>query len=208
MPDSERVALAVSEPRERYHHGALRDALVRAGTEMLEEVGLEKLSLRGIAARVGVSHTAPKNHFDGLRGLLSAIAAAGFRRHAEAMTAGLSDAASGADRLHAACDGYVRFARSEPEVFRLMFSPPRLDYDDAELKEAAQASYAVLADVASVVRWVPADGSEPDSRQTELMLWSFVHGFANLSVSGEMDAHEGMPPALAVLPRFRVVDRD
>ena len=195
---------AAPTPRGPYHHGDLRAALVEAGTRMLEEVGLEKLTLRGIAARVGVSHTAPKNHFDGLRGLLSAIAAAGFRRHAAAMTDGLAADAPPAERLRAACEGYVRFAREEPEVFRLMFSSPRLDHGDPGLGDAAQASYAVLASVAAGVEWTPADGSEPTAAQTEAMLWSFVHGYANLVVSGAFGAGCEAFPVAAVVPRFRV----
>lgn len=192
----------VSAARGRYHHGALRGALVAAGTAMLEEAGLEALSLRGIAARVGVSHTAPKNHFDGLRGLLSAIAAEGFRRHAAAMTGGVTEDASPAKRYRTACEGYVGFARAEPEVFRLMFSPPRLDYDDPDLKAAAQSSYAVLAKVAAGVGWTPADGSDPSATQTEAMLWSFVHGYATLAISGEFGAGCTTFPVIAVLPRF------
>ena len=56
-----------------YHHGNLKTALVEAGLEIIEAEGLAGLSLRAIAAKVGVSHTAPKNHFGSLRGLLTAI---------------------------------------------------------------------------------------------------------------------------------------
>ena len=59
--------------KKKYHHGNLKPALVTAGMEILEEDGLRALTLRAIAARVGVSHTAPKNHFGSLRGLLTAI---------------------------------------------------------------------------------------------------------------------------------------
>lgn len=68
-----------------YHHGDLRRALVDEGLALLESQGLAGLSLRAIAARAGVSHAAPKNHFGNLRGLLTAMAAEGFRRHAAAM---------------------------------------------------------------------------------------------------------------------------
>ncbi|HEU0222356.1 MAG TPA: TetR/AcrR family transcriptional regulator, partial [Paracoccaceae bacterium] len=76
----------------RYHHGDLRRALVEAGLAILEEAGLEALTLRACAARVGVSHAAPRNHFAGLGGLLAAIKAEGFRRHEAAMRAGMAEA--------------------------------------------------------------------------------------------------------------------
>ena len=61
----------------KHHHGDLKSALIDAGLTEVEEKGLESLSLRSIAARVGVSHTAPKNYFNGLCGLLTAIATVG-----------------------------------------------------------------------------------------------------------------------------------
>src|SRR5215510_3827207 len=62
-----------------YHHGNLREDLVRCGKEQLREVGLAELSLRRIASEVGVSQVAPKHHFGNKEGLLAAIAASGFR---------------------------------------------------------------------------------------------------------------------------------
>ena len=62
-----------------YHHGNLREALVSCGKVQLAEVGLADISLRRIAAGVGVSQVAPKHHFGNKEGLLAAIAADGFR---------------------------------------------------------------------------------------------------------------------------------
>jgi len=56
-------------PRRGYHHGNLREALIEAGTEILDEDGLEALSLRACAKRAGVSHAAPQHHFGNLEGL-------------------------------------------------------------------------------------------------------------------------------------------
>ena len=176
--------------RTTYHHGDLKAALVEAGIAMLEEVGPERLTLRGIAARVGVSHTAPKNHFDGLRGLLTAIAAEGFRRHAAAMTEAVPEDADPQDRLRAAAEGYAAFARANPALFRLMFNPGLSDPLDPALQEAGAASYAVLARIARGLDWRPLDGSAPTARKTELMLWSLVHGYATLNVS-EMAGPDG-----------------
>jgi DNA-binding transcriptional regulator YbjK len=58
-----------SADKKKPHHGNLRAALVSAGIELLEEGGLEALTLRKCAARAGVSHAAPAHHFEGLQGL-------------------------------------------------------------------------------------------------------------------------------------------
>ena len=64
----------------RYHHGDLRAALLEAGEAELAEHGVEGFSLRGVAKRAGVSHAAPAHHFRDANGLLTALAAEGFRR--------------------------------------------------------------------------------------------------------------------------------
>lgn len=72
-----------------YHHGNLKAALVQAGLDILNQQGLADLTLRACALRAGVSHTAPKNHFGNLAGLMSAIAARGYQRLTETMQTGL-----------------------------------------------------------------------------------------------------------------------
>jgi AcrR family transcriptional regulator len=172
-----------NDPARPYHHGNLKQVLVQTGIDLLEETGLEAMSLRAIAARAGVSHAAPRNHFRSLRGLHTAIAAEGFRRHAAAMRDGV-DAATGREgRQTAALAGYVRFAAAHPALFRLMFSEALCDFDDPALQAAASASYAVLADIAAGLDWDKAD--TPDAqRRAEMMLWSLAHGYATLANAG------------------------
>ncbi len=166
-----------------YHHGNLKTALVEAGLEIIEAEGLAGLSLRAIAAKVGVSHTAPKNHFGSLRGLLTAIGTEGFRLHAAGMREGVAEASGRKARLEAAMRGYVRFAEAHPHLFQLMFSPQSCDFADTDLIAQARESYAVLADISSGLNWDKA--LTPGGQQrTEMMLWSMVHGYAMLRING------------------------
>jgi hypothetical protein len=131
-----------------------------------------------------------------LRGLLTAIAAEGFRRHAAFMRAGLSEASGRKDRLNAAMQGYVRFAREHKQLFLLMFSAQHCDFGDPDLSLAASGSYAVLADIAAGLDWDKA-AAPGGQRRTELMLWSLVHGFAQLSnagLSGPLEAGSPSDP--------------
>ena len=178
------------DPKRTYHHGNLKTALVLAGIDMLEAQGLAALSLRAIAARVGVSHTAPKNHFGSLRGLLTAIATEGFVRHAAFMRAGLSDASGRKDRLIAAMEGYVRFAREHKALFLLMFSSQHCDFSDLDLGVASADSYAVLADIATGLDWDKASAAD-GQRRAEMMLWSLVHGYAQLANAGLFEPARG-----------------
>ncbi len=183
----------LKENRKKYHHGDLKAALVDAGLAELEEKGLESVSLRAIAARVGVSHTAPKNHFDGLRGLLTAIATRGFEMHAAEMRKGVEDQPPGRARLLAASNGYVTFALNHPELFKLMLSRSLRNRNDPDLSRAAWGSYDVLRGVAHGLDWDKADAPGGPWR-TEWMLWSMVHGYATLMVEGEIRRNEDGTP--------------
>jgi AcrR family transcriptional regulator len=182
----------MTAPHDRpHHHGNLRAALIEAGTAILDEGGITALTLRACAARAGVSHAAPAHHFQGLPGLLTAIAAEGHRRFAATMLRhrAQSDPDDRA-RLLAICDGYLDFARTHPGMFALMFSSPFDPVDADDLKLAAAASYNVLAEGC-------APFVAPDARPevTEIAVWSMVHGFAQLSSRARvaMPAHIGTP---------------
>lgn len=194
----------MKDREKKYHHGDLKSALVEAGLAELNDKGLATLSLRSIAARVGVSHTAPKNHFDGLRGLLTAIAAEGFRRHTAAMRQGVEGQPPGKARLTAACNGYLTFALENPELFRLMFSGTFCDADDADLKRAAWNSYEVLRGIAHGLDWDKAAAPGGPWR-TEWMLWSMVHGYATLLIEGQIQRNDDGSPIFqmsALMPDF------
>ncbi|GGE44591.1 TetR family transcriptional regulator [Primorskyibacter flagellatus] len=161
-----------------YHHGNLKPALIAAGLEILESEGLDRLSLRACAERVGVSHTAPKNHFGNVTGLLTAIAAEGQTCLHAAMTDGLNPDAPRAERRRAAAEGYVAFARAHPALFELMWARGRVDFSDPVLAAAMSASFAVLRDVA---------GASGDPAAASVRDWCTVHGFALLSLQGVFD---------------------
>ncbi|MFZ3581550.1 TetR/AcrR family transcriptional regulator [Loktanella sp. DJP18] len=185
-----------------YHHGNLRAALIAEGIALLEEQGPEALSLRTLAARVGVSHTAPRNHFGARQGLLTAIATEGFHRHAAHMAAGLPPDGNRRDALNAAARGYVGFARAHPHLYALMFSPTLCDKSDPDLQAAGQASFAILQRISTGLHWPGADGPDRQGR-TEALLWSIVHGFAELQIAGLLSPQFDV---LQVMPQFRYDD--
>lgn len=194
----------------KYHHGNLKEALVGAGLAILKEDGLEALSLRACAARAGVSHGAPKNHFASLSVLQAAIVAEGFRQFAAAMRGRMADApAQGKPQVMAAAQGYVGFAEENPDLFRLMFSMERRLDIYPDLLPASQEAYAVLRDVS---RWLaPGNAIDPvHGTSVETTLWSFVHGFANLKANRQFytaNAETGEDPRLEdVFPALRYLD--
>src|SRR3954452_17917444 len=104
-----------------YHHGSLREAMLRAAESIMERDGIGGLTLRAAAREAGVSHAAPKNHFGDVMGLLSDLAAVGFGRFRAAMEAQIRKSDPAPARLAAIGRGYVTFARTYPDLFFLLF---------------------------------------------------------------------------------------
>src|SRR5688500_13049468 len=76
MPRSKRAAGKRGRP---YHHGNLRRALLDEALVIVRAEGVEGLTLREIAPRLGVSRAALYRHFADKRALLTAVATEGFR---------------------------------------------------------------------------------------------------------------------------------
>lgn len=172
-----------------HHHGNLREALIQAGTELLDEGGQAALTLRKCASRAGVSHAAPAHYFDGLGGLLTAIAARGYEIFTNTM---IAEAKAGDTdpraQLLAICNGYLRFARDHEAMFNLMFSSTELEIGDPDLQRYSTAAYQVLREACAPF----VNPSSVDTR-TEIMVWSLVHGFAGISriARNKSDGHPG-----------------
>ena len=108
----------------KYHHGDLKPALLDETARILREEGESALSLRRLASNLGVSRTAPYNHFENKDALLSAVAEEGFRRFEKAMkdySAQAPGAATGNETLRALVQTYLKFALNNPEYYDLMY---------------------------------------------------------------------------------------
>src|SRR5438552_18693651 len=166
-----------------YHHGALRDALLEAAERVLEHDGLAGLTLRAVAREAGVSHAAPTHHFGGLTGLVSELAAIGFRQFNAAMAAAGSAASSALmETALARAKAYVGYAQAHPGMYGLMFRTERLDMSRPSLHEAAEASFAGLAGAigASRQEQISETALSLDQAAAIARAWSLVHGFTML----------------------------
>ncbi len=178
-----------------HHHGDLRNALIRAGIDILEDTGLSGLTLRKCAARAGVSHAAPAHHFDGVAGLKAAIAEEGFRLFRnymlDARTNGPQDPLG---RLNSIGRGYVRFGVDNPALFGLIFSFDWVTSVQHGLQDDSARAYQVLRD--SCAPFV-APGEDPFVLETQV--WSLIHGFTTLYLSGRFGPPDADHPGGVLL---------
>ena len=176
-----KVAEQPDDPRP-YHHGNLRDELIRCGKQRLKNGEGPDLSLRQIAADAGVSQVAPKHHFGNKEGLLAAIAASGFRDLTEFRYSRIKPSMNAEQRLRVMLAAYVQFAVLNPALFHLMFSPQFKPQDHAELMESASQSYQLLYRAA--VDFLKESGrgkNNPTAADDAARMgWISMHGMATL----------------------------
>lgn len=165
----------------RYHHGNLREALIEAGLDILEREGAA-LTLRAAAKAVGVSHTAPYNHFPDKDTLLAAIAIRGFGDlKAAAEDARRLAGGSPGDALFATGLAYVRFGAEHPALYRLMFGPRKATAVSDEVEAAGIAAFEVLV---SVMQDGMSSGAfrTGQARAAAFTAWALVHGMTQMAL--------------------------
>ena len=160
-----------------YHHGDLRTALLRTAGKSLEKEGLERLSLRALTRRTGVSHAAPYRHFRDRESLLAALAAEGFEMLGRAQR---EAAASGG--LRAMGEAYVRFALAHPQRFRLMFGGQLRMSRHPALNEIARKTFDGLSGALGRV------AGAPRAVEASIAAWALVHGLSHLLLDQKLAA--------------------
>ncbi|MGH1353112.1 MAG: TetR/AcrR family transcriptional regulator [Methyloligellaceae bacterium] len=176
-----------SEER-NYHHGDLKTALVDVARKMLEESGPEAISFREIARQVGVSRTAPYNHFQSKEHLLATVAAGGFQEFLD-YNCGVSEGVENPEeRIVVLMEGYVEFALKHPQLYRLMFGVGIADWHDyPEVKLKAKAAYEPITQ--AIVQHYQNNGvnNEEAVETAAVTVWSTFHGFVMLVLDGKLN---------------------
>ncbi len=122
----------------QYHHGDLKAAILARATEVIEDQGIEALSLRVIARDLGVSHGAPNRHFRTKADLLSGLATEGWAAITR-VTLEAADAAEPQDamnRLNAMGQGFLKWAIRNRSKFLAVTHPDVSRHADEELRKA------------------------------------------------------------------------
>ncbi len=180
-----------THPRERYHHGDLRRALLDASLALVTAHGVDRFSLREAAREVGVSPAAAYRHFRDKDALLASLAAEAFGHLAGWMERATSEApgkpgtpAHQTAVFAAVGHAYVEFAVQHPAHYRVMFGP-WCQRDDVVALEV-RTPYEILVEALDAL--VECGAIKPEKRAgAEVAAWSTVHGLASLVVDGVLE---------------------
>ncbi|GAA1974265.1 TetR/AcrR family transcriptional regulator [Microbacterium pumilum] len=174
--------------------GTLEARLVNAALARLETVSAEQLSMRKLAAEIGVSHQAPYTHFRSRTRFLAAVAGAGLATvAAEAREAVAQAGADPLEQMLALADHYVTFIERQPHLFDLAYGPSIQMRDHRALQTAAIAYWRLLREVVGACQ--PVDVSDGEIQNRCEIAASTVYGIAR------MGAHHKIPRLVQATPR-------
>ena len=180
-----------AKDKKPYHHGDLRDALLREATAAIREQGPSAITLRAIARRAGVSHAAPYRHFKNKEGLIAAVSAQGFAQLTQVLLQAQAPFENPLTRFERLSRAYVQFAVANTEIFRLMFSSELADKDaHPELAEAARAAFDLVTTTVAACQAIGLV-RQGDPADLSIAGWSMTHGLAVLLADQQILATSG-----------------
>ena len=173
--------------KKTYHHGDLKNALIKAGVEILSKDGVSGLSLRKVATKAGVSHAAPYSHFADKQALIAAISTEGFRQLYERISlVAEKNKTKPSRQLSEVAWAYVQFAMDDRDRFKVMFSGVlEKEKEYPEFVTESQRNFQLVQGIveanqaAGVLSGGPAD-------LVTLSAWGIVHGFIMLLLEGQI----------------------
>jgi len=187
--------MEVQRPQQRdtYHHGDLYNALLARAAEVIEEHGIEALTLRGLARDLGVSHGAPNRHFKTRAHLLSALAEHGYGGLTHATLSAAEEV--GDDpwiRLNAMGRGFLRWVFDNRASFRAICHPDVSRYADDALRAAIRRFRETIREAVAAAQRA---GRHPDARLDILTLYTKAvpFGAAMMLFDGLFEEHRRNP---------------
>jgi AcrR family transcriptional regulator len=167
------------KPQHTYHHGDLRDALVRAALQDVERGGPEAVNISALAKKLGVSQPAPYRHFADRDALLMAVTAEAFRQFNVLLRDEIGKP-SQRSKLSRLAQAALAFGLRRHGVYRLMFASRTMACapEGSELHNAARETYDLLLEAMEA----PPIGLVHERHA--LQIWAALHGVVMLAEQG------------------------
>jgi AcrR family transcriptional regulator len=188
MPAPAKARRRPSPPSKPYHHGDLKRVLIDAALDLVEEGGVEGLSVREAARRAGVSPGAPFRHFRSRTALMTAVAEEAQRRFRAEIDAAL--AAAPADdplaRFRSLGLAYLRWAMRNPTHFEIISSGRFFDHDRAAALSRDNAELIGMTERMLAEASAQGQLRVADLKQVQIAGRALVYGFARMNIDGHL----------------------
>jgi len=185
----------------KYHHGDLRRAIMEAALQLIEESGLQNLSLREIARKIGVTTAAPYHHFKDRKALLIQITIHGYGQLLAALEAAREPAKNVQAELEAETRAYLHFAQQHAALYAVMFSSELTNHGSVELRTVADSCLAVL--FSSMAKLGKLEKQK--IAEAALCVWSMLHGLIVLDQNNMLEEERSEQQRIAVQGVLNIV---
>jgi AcrR family transcriptional regulator len=191
----------VPDHSKRYHHGNLVEALITATVEIIQERGVEHVSVREAAKRAGVSPGAPFRHFRSKTALLTAVAEQAMDRLTEAVGKARStvDSTDPLAAFEAIGHGYLQWAIANPTHFQIISSRTLIDFEASDsLRSQNEAIRRSMVDLLAQAQQHGKLARNIDFDHLVLAARALVYGLARMAIDGHFpEWHPSDPPSRA-----------
>ena len=174
----------------KYHHGNLRDEILRAAYNFVLENGYSTMSLRGIAEQCNVSATAIYRHYETKEHLLADVVAKGFNEF------NMSVKGKEEHDIFQRCENYLAFAFDNYNIYDLLFSQSVVEFlKFPQILEVADRAFESLLES---VKEHDKSLNDLSASNKAIHIWSFLHGMS--SISKKMDVALNLPDSEIAIP--------
>jgi AcrR family transcriptional regulator len=180
----------------------LREACITEALSIIERSGIESLSLREVARRLGVSHQAPYRHFESREHMLAEVVARAF----EGFAVSLDSRQRFEDPIQdfrSMGEAFLAYARAHPTNYRLMFGTPLPDmHRYPDMLNTMHYAFTVLR---SGVARLPMHAGRDDPAAVTLdalFVWAAVHGLSSLAQMNTLASLRLPEPLLAAFEPY------
>jgi AcrR family transcriptional regulator len=178
-----------------YHHGNLKEELLRTATDMIDKEGLDAITLRDLTQRLGTSRTAVYRHFASKEALILGVIEKGYEDIDLIFIPIFQDRTqSVAHRFNAMARAYLDFAIEHPNLYRLLFGDKYhqereklCDYKDESQATGLYALIGLLLEAQEEGTIAPVDPMIQAA-----MAWASIHGLASLLIDGHLMMSDNM----------------
>ena len=168
---------------DKYHHGDLRESLIKMGLKLFNEGGEENFTIRKVAALCNVSHTAPYRHFKSKEELINAISEYVFTKFQDSLNEIVETYKNDpSERIVELGKKYVWFMVENPDYLKFAFltkSKSVKVMEEDKLKEVGKGTFNIFENCA-LDFFKSINVKEEDYAQDIIAMWSMVHGLATM----------------------------
>lgn len=189
--------------KEKFHHGDLRNALVKAAVYLLDTEGERGVTIRAVARETGVSHAAPSNHFPNRQALMTALSKELFEDMSAYILSAVANASASPEaRLLAFTDALMEYGLDHPARYKLLWKADIVNSEDQALQQTMDGLY----DEFTVIVGDLYNSGSQDVETAAVALWSMCQGYTSMRLDGvfipKHDTVSGLPRHKAMIRAY------